>query len=79
MSTGVGEGLTRLYTGSLFGMYAVQPPLSEQQEIVEYLDSKTAKIDEAIKRIDEQITDLRAYRTALISDVVTGKIDVRNN
>ena len=79
LSTGVGEGLTRLYTGSLFGMYAVQPPLSEQQEIVDYLDSKTAKIDEAIKRIDEQITDLRAYRTALISDVVTGKIDVRNN
>jgi len=55
------------------------PPLSEQQAIVDYLDAKTAKIDEAIKRIDEQITDLRAYRTALISDVVTGKIDVRNN
>ena len=54
------------------------PPLSEQQAIVDYLDTKTAKIDEAIKRIDEQIADLRAYRTALISDVVTGKIDVRN-
>lgn len=54
------------------------PPLSEQQEIVDYLDSKTAKIDEAIRRIDEQLTDLRAYRTSLISEVVTGKIDVRN-
>lgn len=53
------------------------PPLSEQQEIADYLDTKTAKIDEAIKRIDEQIADLRAYRSALISDVVTGKIDVR--
>lgn len=56
----------------------VIPPLSEQQAIADYLDNKTAKIDEAIKRIDEQIADLRAYRTALISDVVTGKIDVRN-
>ena len=54
------------------------PPLSEQQEIADYLDTKTAKIDETIRRIDEQIADLRAYRTALISDVVTGKIDVRN-
>lgn len=52
-------------------------PLSEQQSIVAYLNKKTAKIDEAIKRIDEQIADLRAYRSALISDVVTGKIDVR--
>lgn len=54
------------------------PPLSEQQAIVEYLDTKTAKIDETICHIDEQIDDLRAYRTALICDVVTGKIDVRN-
>lgn len=53
-------------------------PLPEQQAIADYLDIKTSKIDETIKRIDEQINDLRAYRTALISDVVTGKIDVRN-
>lgn len=54
-------------------------PISEQQAIVDYLDTKTAKIDETIRRIDEQINDLRAYRTAIISEVVTGKIDVRNN
>ncbi len=51
----------------------------EQQSLVGYFDSKIGKIDEAIRRIDEQIKDLRAYRTALISEVVTGKIDVRNN
>ncbi len=67
-----------LSNGSVANMDVPIPPLSEQQEIVEYLDTKTAKIDEAIKRIDEQIADLRAYRAALISDVVTGKIDVRN-
>lgn len=54
------------------------PPLSEQQAIADYLDTKTAKIDETIRRIDEQIADLRTYRTALVSDVVTGKIDIRN-
>ena len=54
------------------------PPLSEQQDIVEYLDKKTSDIDAALKQIDTQIADLQAYRTALISEVVTGKIDVRN-
>ena len=55
------------------------PSVDEQEAIVAHLNSKTNKIDEAIHRIDEQINDLRAYRTALISEVVTGKIDVRNN
>lgn len=54
------------------------PPFAEQQAIVDYLDTKTAKIDETIANIDAQIADLRDYRSALISDVVTGKIDVRN-
>ena len=53
------------------------PSLAEQQAIVSFLDSKTAMIDEAIRRIDEQIADLKAYRTALITAAVTGKIDVR--
>lgn len=53
------------------------PSLAEQQQIVAFLDFKTAMIDEAIRRIDEQIADLKAYRTALITDAVTGKIDVR--
>lgn len=55
----------------------VMPSLAEQQQIVAFLDTKTAMIDEAIRRIDEQIADLIAYRTALITDAVTGKIDIR--
>ena len=54
------------------------PPISEQQAIADFLDSKTATIDQSIANIETQIADLRAYRAALISDVVTGKIDVRN-
>lgn len=53
------------------------PPLSEQQAIVDYLDKKTSDIDAALTQIDTQIADLQAYRTALISEAVTGKIDVR--
>ena len=54
------------------------PPLSEQQAIADYLDKKTNDIDAALMQIDTQIADLQAYRTALISEAVTGKIDVRN-
>lgn len=58
-------------------MFPFTTDAEEQQAIVSFLDTKTAMIDEVIHRIDEQITDLKAYRTALITDAVTGKIDVR--
>ena len=53
------------------------PPLSEQTAIVRYLDKATANIDTAISRTRRQIKLLQEYRTRLIADVVTGKIDVR--
>ncbi len=53
------------------------PPLAEQAAIVEYLDRTTADVDAAITRARRQIELLEEYRTRLIADVVTGKIDVR--
>ena len=53
------------------------PPLPEQTAIVDYLDEATANIDAAIARARRQIELLREYRTRLIADVVTGKLDVR--
>lgn len=53
------------------------PPLSEQTAIVEYLDAQTAKIDAAVAAARREIELLREYRTRLIADVVTGKVDVR--
>jgi type I restriction enzyme S subunit len=54
------------------------PPRSEQQAITAYLKSETAKIDALVSWIGEGIEKLREYSTALISEAVTGKIDVRN-
>ena len=45
--------------------------------IVEYLDKATADIDAAIARARRQIELVQEYRTRLIADVVTGKLDVR--
>lgn len=53
------------------------PPFPEQQAIADFLDAKTAQIDAAIATIDTQIADLRAYRTSIITEAVTGKFDVR--
>ena len=52
------------------------PPIEEQSSIVRYLDKTTTDIDTAISRTRRQIELLQEYRTRLIADVVTGKIDV---
>ena len=53
------------------------PPLPEQIAIASYLDSAIADIANTIDRTNRQICLLREYRTRLIADVVTGKLDVR--
>lgn len=53
------------------------PPQPEQDEITDYLDRKTSEIDTLISGIQGSIEQLKAYRQSLISEAVTGKIDVR--
>ncbi len=53
------------------------PPMTEQIDIVQNIDAKSLIIDHAITRAEREIELMREYRTRLISDVVTGKVDVR--
>lgn len=53
------------------------PPLHEQREITSYVSQRTAKLDALIAKSEQMIGVLREYRSALITDAVTGKIDVR--
>lgn len=53
------------------------PPLQEQHEIVNFIRINNAKLDEVIDGLTKQIALLKEYRTRLISDVVTGQMDVR--
>ena len=53
------------------------PPLSEQQQIVEYIQQKTAQIDKYISDVKRQIDSLKEYRQRLICDAVTGRINVQ--
>lgn len=53
------------------------PPLEEQREIARRIGERTAAIDAAMDAVNAEVALLKEYRTRLISDVVTGKIDVR--
>ena len=75
-STGVGAGLTRLYTAGLFSIYSTIPPLSEQTEIVDYLDGKTEEIDALIRQKESIISEMESYKKSLIFEYVTGKKEV---
>lgn len=54
------------------------PSLEEQNKIASYLDDKCYKIENLKAKIQNEIELLYEYRTRLISDVVTGKVDVRD-
>ena len=55
------------------------PPLSEQQEIVTYIEAKVANINQLCQAERSQIEKLKEYKQRLISDVVTGKVKVTND
>lgn len=55
------------------------PCVEEQDEIADYLDRETAKVDAFVSKVQQGIEKLREYRLSLISAAVTGKIDVRGH
>ncbi len=57
-------------------MKVLIPPLSEQKEIVDYLDAKCAEIDGLIAKKEQLVKELESYKKSLIYEVVTGKREV---
>lgn len=55
----------------------VPPTLDEQKVIVGFLDAQCSGFDTTISRLERELELLREYRTRLVADVVTGKLDVR--
>ncbi len=54
------------------------PSREEQQAVVAFLDRETSNIDVLTANVETAINKLREFRSTLIADAVTGKIDVRN-
>ena len=66
----IGEGEVR-------AIKVVLPPTQEQVDLVTLIHRETANFDSVILTTKREISLLREYRTRLIADVVTGKLDVR--
>jgi type I restriction enzyme S subunit len=73
-----GSGITRLTIKLINDLIVVVPSFEEQIEIENYLKLKTIEIDKVIIKSKQEIELLKEYKTALISEVVTGKVDVRD-
>lgn len=69
--------INQLTTGNINDFESPYPPIQEQTTIANYLDQQTAKIDQTIEKAEKAIELLKEKRTALITAVVTGKVDVR--
>lgn len=75
------NGVTRvgLSRGDIATAPLIMPPLEEQKAIVGHIETESAKIDAVIGRTEREMELMHEYRTALISEAVTGKIDVRES
>ena len=61
----------------LINLKCLCPSLSEQTAIVSHIEKETTIINKTIITIEKEIALTQEYRTALIAEAVTGKIDVR--
>ena len=76
-STGIRSSRLRLYPEQFLRIRIVCPLPDEQRAILASVSADTAKTGQAIASTQREISLLREYRTRLIADVVTGKLDVR--
>ncbi|UPS90872.1 restriction endonuclease subunit S [Bizionia sp. M204] len=68
--------INQLTVSTLYKLSFAFPPFQEQLQIADYLDDKTATIDNIVKNIETQISTLKELRKTLINEVVTGKVKV---
>ena len=74
----IGRGVrSTLGPSDLLEIPLLLPPVDEQKAIVRAIEKLTSDIDAAIAHTRREIELLEEYRTRLIADVVTGKLDVR--
>ena len=75
LSNGMTVGLQNLSNSHFYSAYSIYPPAHEQKEIVEKVEAVNAVYKTKIKIIEKEILTLREYKTKIISDCVTGKLN----
>lgn len=71
------NGAYKVSGTSVRALMLAVPPVLEQESIQAQLSRDLAQIDRIKTKITSEVTLLNEYRTRLIADVVTGKLDVR--
>lgn len=75
---GMGKGIRlTLSFAELKKQYLFIPAIDEQKQIVAHIKTVEERINKAIEDIEKQIALVAEYKTSLISDVTTGKVDIR--
>lgn len=67
-----------IYSYTLKDLIVTLPPLRVQNEIVAHLNKKVQNIDEILKNTSSSLLDLKAYKSSIITEAVTGKVDLRD-
>lgn len=78
---GLGQGVSglgrwRLQADKFLNFLITVPPITEQQEIANYLDKKCTEIDTLIAKKEQIVSELESYKKSLIYEYVTGKKEV---
>lgn len=74
----IGSTFSRINVADIKALLIAIPPVPEQDRIAAVLDDELSKIDVAMATCRREQALLQEYRSRLISDVVTGKLDVRS-
>lgn len=77
ISLSAGVSYPSITSSQLLQIEITVPPIEEQTQIVNYIETESEKISTKVNLIKEEIALLKEYRSALIFEAVTGKIDVR--
>jgi type I restriction enzyme S subunit len=79
LSRGIRERSTDFRWAASSNQYIPSPSKEEQERIVLFIENEAKKIDTLIHEAEQSVSLMKEKRQVLISDVVTGKIDVRNS
>lgn len=72
-----GEIIVHIYASNLKDIKIPLPPIEEQKQIAQFLDSEISKIDSIIGKIKKQIELIKEYKNSLINQAVCGKVGVQ--
>lgn len=70
--------VVHISASEIANIFVALPPLSEQQQIADFLDEKVSQIDSTISKTRESIEEYKKLRQAIITEAVTGKVKIEN-